>query len=510
MGAGVAGRWTRLAGRAEAVAACILVLAALASTLYVADAVLQRMPHVQDSVAYLFQAKTFALGRLSVPVPAHPEFFTHEFIVMKDGQWFSKYPPGWPILLAVGVLIQAPWVIDPICGALSIFLVYRLGAEIYRPRVGLLAAALGVLSPFFLFLSGSMMSHTSGLLFTLLFVWALRHVERAEHPLGFGLLAGSAFGMGFLIRPFTMAVIALPFIFYVLYRTGRQPRARLGRYLPVLIATLPFLAAFLAYNAYFTGDPFYPPQQLWWEFDRVGFGPDHGPWGFTPIDGLNNTSRNLWELLEHTYGWPAFLTLALASIPFVTGQVQTWDALLGAGFLALVAGYACWWADGIMYGPRFYFEGLGFLLLLTARGVDVLFERTRHGGAIGNRRDQRYPVLVTPLLSFGLVVALVAYNAIYYFPGQWQLYHGYNYVNHRKLDAVEQAGLHHALVFAEVGQSWEWWEYGMVFSANDPLLQGDVIFARDLGPAEDRRLLADFPGRSVYRLVGTRLIPFAP
>jgi hypothetical protein len=48
----------------------------------------------------------------------------------------------------------------------------------------------------------------------------------------------------------------------------------------------------------------------------------------------------------------------------------------------------------------------------------------------------------------------------------------------------------------------------MVFSANDPLLQGDVIYARDLGDAQDRKLLPDFPGRSYYRLQGTTLTAF--
>ena len=140
------------------------------------------------------------------------------------------------------------------------------------------------------------------------------------------------------------------------------------------LAAVPFAIAFLLYNKALTGSYTYPPQQLWWAFDQVGFGPNNGPYGFTPIGGLNNTARNLAQLLSHGYGWPPFLTLSLASIPFVSGRAKTWDWLFLGGFLCLIAGYACWWADGIMYGPRFYFEGFGFLILLTARGVATAVE----------------------------------------------------------------------------------------------------------------------------------------
>ncbi|MGH2457478.1 MAG: glycosyltransferase family 39 protein, partial [Chloroflexota bacterium] len=497
-------------------AALVLVGLALGSTLYVADDVLQRMPHVQDSVAYLFQAKTFALGRLSVPIPPDPDFFRHEFIVMHQGQWFSKYPPGWPMILALGVLAGAPWVVNPICAALGVLVIYRLGTEVFRPRVGVIAAALAVVSPFFLFLSGSMMSHASGLLFALLFTWAFWHACQSKRPVLPATLTGLAFGAGFLIRPYTMIVIAIPFALYAAAQIGRRPEEALGRYLPAVLAAIPFVGAFLAYNAHFTGNPFYPPQQLWWAFDSVGFGPGHGPWGFTPIDALNNTSRNLLELVEHTYGWPEFLTLSFATIPFLTGRFRTWDWLFLASFAALVGGYGLWWADGIMYGPRFYYEGLGFLVLLTARGIDVLLEIGRRGPRGAGERPRPEDRLLTrgrgagwiaPLAVCAVTVCLIGFNVAFYFPGQWQLYHGYNYVNHSKLDAVAKAGIHHALVFADVGQSFEWWEYGMVFSANDPLLEGDVIYARDLGAANDLKVTRDFPGRTSYRLDGTALTP---
>jgi hypothetical protein len=480
-----------------------LAVAGLGVTLYIASALLQRMPHVQDSVAYLFQAKTFALGRLWVPTPAHPEFFTHEFVVMdKAGRWFSKYSPGWPGVLALGVLAGAPWAVDPICGALSLFLLYRIGKEWFSTRVGLLAAVLGLSAPFFLFLSGSMMAHTSGLFFTLLMLWSFGRATRSARPLAWSIATGAAFGMVFLVRPWSAILVALPIGSYALIVIARQPRQGLARFLPAAAAAVPFAAAFLAYNKVFTGNWFYPTQQLWWPFDQLGFGPNNGPWGFYPVDGLNNTSRNLLELLTHGFGWPAFATLSLALVPFLARRATRWDWLCLAGFVAIVAGYAAWWADGIMYGPRFYYEGFGYLIVLTARGVDVGLDLARDRFSPESGR-----AVVAPVLVYAFLVALVGFNLWYYLPGQWTLYYGYNYVSHAKLDAVAAANLHNALVFADVGKPYEWWEYGEVFSANDPSLSGDVIFARDLGDAADQKLIADFPHRSYYRLDGTTITP---
>lgn len=477
------------------IAAGMIVLAGLLLTLNIANVLLQRMPHVQDSVAYLFQAKTYALGRLWVPSPPHPQFFVHEFVIMTpDGRWFGKYPPGWPMLLAIGVRAGAAWVVDPICGALSLLMLYLIGRDVYHPRVGLLAAVLGLTAPFWMFLSASMMAHASGLLFTLVGVyglWLAAHRRRFVWP---SILAGLGWGMALLIRPYTALVIVVPFALFCLWFVLKHPLDGLKRFVPALLVVLPFVAAFFVYNRVMTGHFLLPPQELWWKWDKVGFGPDKGPWGYYPIDALNNTSRNLAELLTHGFGWPPFLTLAFAVVPFATGRARAWDWLFLLGFLAVVVGYAFWWADGIMYGPRFYFEGFGFLILLTARGFDV---------ALGFA--SRAPV--TRALILATVAGLVAYNVTAYLPGQWQLYRGYNYTNHGRLDAVAAAGIHHAVVFANTTSQYAWWDYGMVFSANDPLLNGDVVYARDLGDRADCQLRLDYPNRSFWKLEGTTVTP---
>ena len=475
-----------------------LVGLALVANAYVAYFLLERLPHVQDSVAYLFQAKVFASGRLWAPLPDNIAFFRHEFVVEYAGKWFSKHPPGHSVLLAIGQLVNASWIVNPIAGAVSLGLLYLIGRRAYDGWTGLLAVALGALSPFFLFLSGSMMAHPTALAFVLAGTWFLLK-GMDDNRLALMVAVGLCFGTAFLIRPWTAIVIALG-LGVALILNVRQMGLRRTAVLAAGTAagSVPLVALYLAYNWALTGDPLQNTQQLWWDFDRLGFGPDHGPYGHTPLDGLWNTSRNMAELIRHLYGWPAPFTLLFVSVPFLTLRARALDYALLSGWLMLIVGYSLWWADGIMYGPRFYFEGAGFLLILTARGIREL--ANLWPAIIGHFGVRRVlPHRAGPIVIYGFLGAMILHNLAIYMPQQWIIHHGYNYVNGDSVETVQEHGLTNAVVFTQTGQPFEWWKYGEVFSSNSPLLDDDVIYARDLG-AVNKTLMDNYPDRKSYLL----------
>lgn len=206
-------------------------------------------------------------------------------------------------------------------------------------------------------------------------------------------------------------------------------------------------------------------------------------------------------------GWPNYLTLAFLLVPFATLRASRWDYLLLASFFALVGGYVFYWADGIMYGPRYYYEALPMLLLLSARGLAVLV------GIVGDLGKSRFGNWVAPPWSYRtigwglaafIVVALISYNLVHYMPGQWGIYKDYNYVSDDSIEVVKKAGLRNALVFVEHEPGWQWWKYGCVFSSNSPFLDTEVIYARDLGD-KNAELMELFPKRGYYRLRVTTL-----
>ena len=118
------------------------------------------MPHLEDEFANFFQAKSFTSGHITADSPSQPLSFFVPFIVDFNGARFAKYTPGYPLVLALGVLIGQPWVINALAAALGILGVYLLGRDLFDHDTGMLAAALGTISPMFLILSGTLLPHT--------------------------------------------------------------------------------------------------------------------------------------------------------------------------------------------------------------------------------------------------------------------------------------------------------------------------------------------------------------
>jgi hypothetical protein len=156
-----------------------------------------------------------------------------------------------------------------------------------------------------------------------------------------------------------------------------------------------------------------------------------------------------------------------------------------------VAAHIPYWAHGIMYGPRYYYGALPALLLLTARGIETLADR------VGQWAGLTVPAL------------LIACNLLLNIPFQVYSHQGYNFVSRQQLDLVASVAETPALVLVG-GEESGWWEYGALFSANTPWLDGPIVVARDLDPAHNSHLIDLFPGRHVYQLEGNTMRPIVP
>ncbi len=125
--------------------------------------VFEGLPHVEDEMAYTWQAEVYARGQLTAPSPPDLDEMYVPFVVNHNGQRAAKYPPGWPMMLSFGVRLgMRPWV-NPLLAGLAIWLIYRLGSKIFSRTIALLASFLTITSPFFLILSGSLHSSTFSL-----------------------------------------------------------------------------------------------------------------------------------------------------------------------------------------------------------------------------------------------------------------------------------------------------------------------------------------------------------
>ena len=585
-----------------AVGLCLLALAAAA---WVATAIFDRVPHVEDDVAFLFQARTIASGRLFVPVPLKPEFFDIPFTLQRDGLWFGKYPPGYPAVLALGVLVGQPWLVEPILGAAAIGLTYLLGRRLYDPWVGLAGAALAAASPFFLLQAGSFMSHAACLfwatLFMRLFIWAR---DRRSAPLA--LATGLALGMLFISRQLTAVGVAVPFVLWGLGEVAFA-RRRFWLYVMMVVAFLPFALGLLVYNVATTGDPLRSAYELYWAYDKLGFGPDYGIRGHYLADAQINTRINLETLSTYLYGWPgerslwpAALAVVVAAISLVAGlagrafgctggatdptasqpvaprgaltttlsqgervvveqdaaqgdrgpqpsQGEGWgegtsclepgrptpthaaphpnplpggekesvplrqgvrsanlagyDLLLAGVFASLVVLHAAYWAYGQMYGPRYYFEALTALTLLSARGLALLARALAAALRLFLAAGRARTVALAGIGA--LVVGLFAWSYTNFVPAEFGKTVRWYDIDDSGPRAVQVTGVHNAVVFVKRPY---WTNYAPFFSHNSPLLDGDVVYAVDLGE-RNRELLALYPGRAAYMYANGHLEP---
>src|SRR5689334_9252818 len=190
----------------------VLILFSMGMSAFISQQTFERLPHLEDEVAYLWEAKLLARGQAVMESPSPRRAFWQPFVVDLGNNRFGKYTLGWPLILTLGVLIGQPWLVNALLSGLSVFLVYRLGLEIFDPDVGVIAAALTAFSPMALLLNGTLMGHTAALFTTLLFMFAYWRMEKGQHRLRWAAIAGISLGFCVINRPLEGLALSAPFI----------------------------------------------------------------------------------------------------------------------------------------------------------------------------------------------------------------------------------------------------------------------------------------------------------
>jgi hypothetical protein len=395
-------------------------------------------PLLIDEIVELIQARTYAHGRLWIPIDPDPAFRSALHVVEYGGKWFGHFPPGWPALLALGDLIRAPWLIGPAAGALSVVafgLVLRRVDEPPSVRGG--ALLLFALAPFPAFLAGSHMNHTPVLMWVLFGLAGLvRLIERPR--IGLALATGLAFGLAAITRPADALAFALPAGLWLLADAART--RRWTGLLGVVLGGLVPLLVMLAINRATTGSAFVSGYQLLWGKNvSIGFHP--APWGpdHTPVRGLELINLYLLRLNSFLFDtpFPALLPAALGLM--LARRLGSLDRLLLAGGGVLLVLYWAYWHDGFYLGPRFVHLLIPLLVLWTARLPRLIGEVTR--SELG-RRTAAYA------LGFGCLGALA-----FGIPARWAIYSvGQPIMRFDPDRAARAAGVKDAVVLVQ--ESW--------------------------------------------------------
>ncbi len=478
-------------GPAWVPAVCVAVLALAAQQLVLGD-----IPHTSDEVAYQFQARAYAQGQLGFPPPDALRFFEFVHLTTDGGIWHGIMNPGWPLVLAPGMLVGLGFLVNPLLAALALPLFHGF---LRRAGAGRLASGLSVwalaFSPFYVFMAASYMAHTAGFFALALFLWGWIRVWREGEWIG-AAVAGAALALGVVIRPIDAAAFALPFGLALAWRAVRRPR-----WVPalLLLGALASTGAVgtLAYNRALTGDAFEFPQTRYFakRFPGQGFGIGFGDsmgsrvhgdeWpGYHPGDAPRVTSHRMLHALRDAWGLP-WLTAALLGLALFARQAPVPLRAVGAGALSLVLVYGAHFYHGLAYGSRHYFLALAAAALawggLLALALASEAATRRRAAAAG--------------------LAWVAHTLVFATPPLVREYgDAYRMASPSIRRAVARAGLDHALVFVSPEQ----WGWKSAFPLNElPLERSPVLFAQDLG-ADNVELRALHPDRSVWRVTRHR------
>jgi hypothetical protein len=498
--------------------AFVLVGFSILMSALLSQSVFERLPHLEDEVAYLFQSRIFARGDLVIETPQPRRAYWQPFVVDHNDRRFGKYTPGWPALLALGVLIGQPWVVNALLAGLTVALTYRLGREIFNPETGVFAAALAAFSPMALLLNATLMGHTAALCFTTLFLYAYWRLERSKATLKWGIIAGVALGMVIINRPLTAVGVATPLLIWSVIRLLRplhwsEIRAHfMTRLRPLLALTgmaLILSTAIPIFNYAATDDPTTNLYTFVWNYDKVGFGEGYGRHGHTLEKGIRHARFDLSLMAADLFGWQLgsitpelqahletegdywpLIGISWILLPFglFSGRKQSWTWLLAAIPIMLIVVHLAYWIGSQRYSTRYYFESLSALSILSAIPLAWLWQRLSHR-------------LHRGLLALAFIVILFSSLFVYTQPRLEPLY-GFNEIGQAQIEGViERREADHPVLVLVTGNDVRWRAFGSLMAVTSPYLDSDIVVAWDnLIPGTRDEILARFPDRQVIEM----------
>ncbi len=485
--------------RPDKIAIALSLLTVLAAA-WISLRIFEGLPHLEDEFAYLWQARVIARGELTIPTPPQPKSFLVPFVVDYQGQRFGKYPLGWPALLSLGERLGLRWLVNPLLAGLSVWLIYRLGKKVLNETVGLLAAGLTATSPFFLMNSGVLLSHPWGLALSSAFAlsWLDATEEHSPLPAWLPTLAGGlALGVLALSRPYTALGVALPFGVHGLFLLLRgspaiKPRLLALGAIAMLVASLHFLWQYAV-----TGDPLRNTYTLWWEYDKIGFGPGFGvtSQGHSWDLAWQNTLFTLHAGYSDLFGWGKYSWLFLPfGLWFVRKERKAW--LVISVFPVLVGLYMAYWIGAWLLGPRYYYEGLYSLTILSAAGIAGLagWPLKPHQPWIRRRGWGK----ARPLGVTALVALLLAGNLLFYTPARIGNLQGLYGVHRAQLEPFLSPQVEELAPALIIVDSDNWRDYAVLLELADPLLDSPLIFTWSHGPRSDAAVMEAFPERKAF------------
>lgn len=362
-------------------------------------------PRIVDATTYLLQARALAGGQLAwaIQEPASSEVgrFLVRDVLGEGTHAAGLFPPGWPAVLALGVLAGAPLAVGPVLAALLALATAWLAREVvaslgeplarapWLPWVPPTAAALSAVCACLRYHTADTMSHGLAALLATVALAASLRARRSPH-VGSALVVGASLGWLSATRPVTALAATSLVLIVALSRgpgrlAGRALAARVGL---ALLAALPGLTLLLLHQRAATGSAFASSQSLYYALSdgpagcfRWGFGGgvgcehEHGafvaanlPEGYGAYAAAATTLRRWKAHLVDPLSFEPLFALVIAGAFVVRREARARVVALAP--VALSLAYLPFYFDGNYPGggARFLADGLPVEHVLASFG----------------------------------------------------------------------------------------------------------------------------------------------
>lgn len=468
---------------------------AFAISLVLSFEAFEAIPHSAAEVAYQFQSRLFAGGALVAPVPPEAALpgLAYPLFDVRDGAWFAVTAPGWPVLLAAGQLLGAPWLVNPVLAALCVLMAHAIAIRLSgRDEADLVAMMMGA-SPWLLAMSATLLPFTFALALTL-FAWLmiLRALERRRLFDMRLVLAGLAVGWLFAALPIEGTIIAAVTGLWLLFGAIGSP----VRAVQFAAGGAVSAGLALAYNLVLTGSATLSPARAYFDrvwspgADRIGFGADVGPptvpgihdlWpGHTLGEGLLGVLNSAASLSHDLMGWSVG-SFALVLAFLLWQRINRADLLMLGVIVALIGGFVCYWDAAEQYfGPQGWFLTVFPFFFLSARGYQAIRARFPDKGDLATIR-------IDSLFWYACI-----FGACVFLP--WRAvtkYYEFGDFHPTVIEDAASGQFDGKVVLVRPNGN-----PGSTLMLNDPWLAGTVWLV-DTGALDKAALAAAFPGREV-------------
>jgi hypothetical protein len=328
---------------------------------------MQRYVGASDYYGYYSEALLLKSGKVHMETGLNPRAYPCTAPLgyyARDGKVVPQYPPGYPLLLALGSLVGLEFYINPLIGVLSIVVLFLVLLKLTDKTIAILFSVLWAFSPIVVYGSTQVMSDLAATLFILLgFYFYIR-----ENPGASGVFTG-----------FSLAVRPTNLLF-----------------IPLLIPGLIKKRQWFRFGLFFA-----IPVALYGLFNWITYG---APWRFGYGNILNDFSPSvfsphlLFYLKEINLQFTPLLVI-LALVAVVKRVKNLW--FYGSWFLVFLLFYSFWISGGdVWWWTRFLLPAFPALFILAALGFKSVAKGVAEKGKIPLRYGAFLSVLVMAAMVF--------------------------------------------------------------------------------------------------------------